>query len=484
MLLAALSVRLIAIAQPYTDDWSWRETSVAMIARNFYAGGFNFFYPQIDWAGPAPGYAGYEFPLVPFIAALLYVPAGVSDWVGRSVSVLFFAASVPFIYLLVKKQADRLTALIASVIYAVIPINVFASRSFMSDMASLSLSIIALYLVSEWLDRPTDARLFLMTFASASLAILVKLPAIVIGIPCLYMAWQVYGPKLFRRRELWLFVALTLALPFAWYFHARQLAALYPPHLLAGDGVLELTTLERYAEVAQRTATHQLTPLVTAAMLVGMCLPVRARFGHLFHWWLIGTLALLVLAGYGNWLHDWYQLPFVPPAAAFAGRASSLALRALGRRTRSRLTVGVAGFAALGLLGSLSYLYVKPLYRPHYTSLWVTGRELAELTPPGALLVIADTGHNAGLYYSGRKGWHFVEISTADWRTITTDGKQAVSELERLRGEGADYFAVPARAFRWFKRQATFRKHLVARYRRVANTKDYVVFDLRAGPGG
>ena len=55
---------------------------------------------------------------------------------------------------------------------------------------------------------------------------------------------------------------------------------------------------------------------------------------------------------------------------------------------------------------------------------------------------IADTGHNAALYYSGRKGWHFVEISTADWRTSTTDSKQAISELARVRGEGAGYFAV------------------------------------------
>src|SRR5439155_26154389 len=128
----------------------------AMIARNFYTGGFNIFYPQVDWAGAAPGYAGYEFPLVPFIAALLYVPAGVNDWVGRATSILFFAASVPFFYLLVKKQADGPTALIASVIYVVVPINVFASRSFMSDMASLSLSIMALYLFSEWLDRAGD----------------------------------------------------------------------------------------------------------------------------------------------------------------------------------------------------------------------------------------------------------------------------------------------------------------------------------------
>src|SRR4029453_12838696 len=53
------------------------------------------FYPQINWTGPAPGYVGTEFPLVPFLAAGLYQIFGVQDWFGRCLLVGFFAASVP-----------------------------------------------------------------------------------------------------------------------------------------------------------------------------------------------------------------------------------------------------------------------------------------------------------------------------------------------------------------------------------------------------
>jgi ABC-type Co2+ transport system permease subunit len=70
-----------------------------MIAANFYRNGFNFFYPQIDWAGNEPGYVGTEFPLVPYLAALAYVPFGIHDWIGRSVSVAFFALSVPYFWM-------------------------------------------------------------------------------------------------------------------------------------------------------------------------------------------------------------------------------------------------------------------------------------------------------------------------------------------------------------------------------------------------
>ena len=64
----AVAVRLIAINQPYIDNWSWRQSDVAAIARNYYENGFHFAYPQIDWAGDAPGYVGTEFPILPFLA--------------------------------------------------------------------------------------------------------------------------------------------------------------------------------------------------------------------------------------------------------------------------------------------------------------------------------------------------------------------------------------------------------------------------------
>jgi hypothetical protein len=97
LLLVGLLIRLVKISQPFVDNWSWRQTDVAMVAENFYRHGFNIFYPQINWAGAAPGYVGTEFPAVSFIASLLYLFFGVQDWIGRSISVLCFVVSiVPF----------------------------------------------------------------------------------------------------------------------------------------------------------------------------------------------------------------------------------------------------------------------------------------------------------------------------------------------------------------------------------------------------
>src|SRR5215813_3968932 len=56
--LSAVATRLILINQPYIDSWSWRQSDVAAIASNFLENGFRFGFPQIDWAGNAPGYVG------------------------------------------------------------------------------------------------------------------------------------------------------------------------------------------------------------------------------------------------------------------------------------------------------------------------------------------------------------------------------------------------------------------------------------------
>src|SRR5206468_4578663 len=94
----AVAARLILIDQPYIDRWSWRQSDVAAIARNFEENGFHFTRPQIDWAGDAPGYVGTEFPILPFVAAICYKFAGVHEWIGRLQAVIFFAASLPFFF--------------------------------------------------------------------------------------------------------------------------------------------------------------------------------------------------------------------------------------------------------------------------------------------------------------------------------------------------------------------------------------------------
>ncbi|HEY2989184.1 MAG TPA: glycosyltransferase family 39 protein [Candidatus Binatia bacterium] len=477
LVVLAAALRLIDVAQPYVDEWSYKQGTIAMIAENFYRNSFDLFYPQINWAGPVPGYIGTEFPLVPFLAALLYVPFGVQEWIGRSVSVLFFTASVPFFYLLVRKISNRRSALFAAAVYTLIPLGVFAGRSFISDTTSLGFAVAALYLFSEWLDRPEDLKLMAAAALTTALAILVKLPAIILGLPLLYMAWERHGTGVWRQPKVWAFAALALIFPAAWYAHAYLITLSYPPHQFAGSDGIALAEPSFYAFIARRLATSSLTPLVTAGMLTGLFLPVTGKYGRVFHWWLAAICLFIVVAGNGN-RHPWYQLSMVPVAAAFAGRAFDLALGKLKTITRSSRVEWGAGVALFGALAVTSYIYIKPLYDPWAMPLWTAGHEIERITSPDALGVFVVDGDSSGIYYSRRKGWHAMDSST--WGQPADSG-EAIAKLEQLRSQGAGFLVFTRYTVWWLDYYREFQKYLDSRYRREAQNDDYVIFDLSGG---
>src|SRR5262245_17298123 len=215
--LLAIAARLILINQPYVDHWSWRQSDVAAIARNF--DGFRFGYPQIDWAGNGAGYVGTEFPILPFIAAVCYKFAGVHEWIGRIQAVILFAVSLPFFFLLVRESFGSTAAVWASFFYCFTPLNVFAGRSFMPDVPSLSFAIIGLYFFLVWvrnaktaafkerrsatgrirrgeLGQPSKFSIdgweavipWIVSTTAISLSLLIKITSIVILAPILYLA--------------------------------------------------------------------------------------------------------------------------------------------------------------------------------------------------------------------------------------------------------------------------------------------------------
>jgi len=475
ILALGLSCRLLWISQPMLDHWSWREADVAMIAENFYRHGFHILYPQINWAGATPGHVGTEFPLVPWIAALGYVLFGVQDWIGRSVSVLFFVASVPFLYRLVRRLSNPRCALVAVGVYTFAPLGIFASRSFMPDMASLSLSIAGLDLFAEWLERERDARLFVAASLCVSLAILVKLPAAIIGLPLCAMAWEKYGRHFVARRPLWAFAGISLSAPGAWYVHTYLVSRAHFPYHFFGEGGIAIESLDWYLGIVQRTVMSGLTPIIFAAMLVGILWPSPARGWHLFHWWLVAMLVFLVVAGPGN-RHEWYQLPLVPVAAAFAGLAYEGVRRTWEAFTAAKGPLWFGRVVFWGGLASLSYQAIAPLYGHQRPALWETGQELRRITPPDALVIVADDGDPRAIYYSQRKGWHL--LRNGRFEGYPNDDQQAIALLEQFRRQGASYLAFPRDGFWWFDRYQGFKAYLETHYERVSGTDASVIFDV------
>ena len=482
----AVAARLILINQPYVDHWSWRQSDVAAIARNFSEGSFLFAYPQIDWAGDATGYVGTEFQILPFLAALCYKIVGSREWIGRSQAVIFFAVSLPFFFLLVREVFSGTAAVWATFFFSFAPLNIFAGRSFMPDVPSLSLAIIGLYF---FLRSASNGRLLLFFLAAIaiSLSLLIKITSIIIFAPLVYLAVAGIGDpgrpeiKFVRSRDrrsrlqLFLFLAITLLPSAIWYWHAHQMAEKFYPHHFFGAGGIRIENSSWYWHIARQTATSSLTPILSIMAVVGLFVPQSRDLRHprLFHWWLAAMILFIVIVGYGN-RHRWYQLPLVPITAAFAGAACAF----IGSKiASSRVAIVTLSISLAGSFALLPYVFVQPLYEPSAAQLRDAGLELNRITAPDALIVAADTGDPTIFYYAERKGWHFLERD-AIYAGNSSDSQQAIADLEQLRRRGATHLVFTANTFWWLDYYPEFAQHLAESAELMEATPEFRIYKL------
>jgi hypothetical protein len=472
----AVGARLIWIEQPLTDNWSWRQSDVAAVARNFLTNGFDFAHPQIDWAGDQPGYVGTEFPVLPFFAALCYKVLGVHEWIGRAQAVILFAVSLPFFFLLVRNVSNEPTAFWALLFYAFSPLNLFAGREFMPDVPSLSLSLIGRYFFDRRADAASGGRSMPTTFfASAlciSLSILIKAPSAIIGAPLACLAFQRFGISSIRKPEMWIFAGIVLIPSILWYGHAYHIAQKFYPYHLFGAGGFRIMNAGWYLRIAREIATSTLTPLLVVLAIFGgfaSRLTARARF---LYWWLAAMILFFVVVGYGN-RHQWYQLPLVPIAAAFGGAACVFVGEKISAKARFALSI-----LLIAAFGSLAFHYVRPFYFSRASiALRDLGLELKTVTPRDGLIVAADNGDPTVFYYAERKGWHFLEqngIVIGD----PLDSAQAIVDLEQLQRRGGSFVAFTWATRWWLEYYKEFAQHLESNSTLVEDTPEFTVYRL------
>jgi 4-amino-4-deoxy-L-arabinose transferase-like glycosyltransferase len=484
IVVAAFAVRLIAIDQPFIDPWSWRQSDVAAIARNYLENGLHFSRPQIDWGGNERGYVGTEFPILPFVAAIIYRSAGVQEWIGRLESVLFFVAALPFFFGLVRRIFGESVALWATFFYAFAPLGIVTSRAFMPDVPSLSLAIAGIYFFLRWIKE--EKFCWLVTSAVlVSLALLIKLPTAIIGAPLFYLAAQrgtrragiqngglESAAPWFARWELWFFAAVALIPSAVWYWHAHRIAERFYPHHFFGAGGFQIMGFAWYWEIVRQTAFSSLTLLLFVLAVLGGLIGPQGKFTRIFHWWFAATVLFIFFVGYGN-RHQWYQLPLVPIASVFAGCACVW----IARTAMPRLLLVLGAVLLIASFAVSSYFCVQPLYRPAAASLRDLGLELNEATTSNALIIAATDGDPTVFYYAHRKGWHFLGDGVYDGNPL--DSAQIIANLEKLRTRGATHLVFYAGTQWWLDYYKEFANHLAANATLVEETSEFTIYKLR-----
>jgi hypothetical protein len=108
----------------------------------------------------------------------------------------------------------------------------------------------------------------------------------------------------------------------------------------------------------------------------------------------------------------------------------------------------------------------------------------AELPADATVLVISSKDNNLLRLGGRRQGWHFPRVKGGTAHGYNpADSAEAITHLESLRDEGAQFLLVPEPAFWWLDEKEgykEFKEHLEKQYRVVVSREDTcVIFDLR-----
>lgn len=81
----------------------------------------------------------------------------------------------------------------------------------------------------------------------------------------------------------------------------------------------------------------------------------------------------------------------------------------------------------------------------------------------------------------GRRGLHFPQVDGGVYAGHhPVDSEEAITGLEALREQGAQFFVLPSTAFWWLDHYPDFAAHLTGRYRvAMRNPEACLIFDLR-----
>ncbi len=417
----ALSVVRAFLPMPWLGD-IWRPADTATIAHNFFVGGMNLFYPQVNWGGSGPGYVEAELQILPWISAALFGVFGEHAWVGRLVSLGFTLGGLAVFWALVKRLVPPRTARWALIAYVVSPAVMTYGNAFMPDVTVLFFYLLTLLFFERWLTQDRLVHL-VAAAAAASMAALAKPTSLHVFL--VLLIWLALSARdRFRRPSLYVASVASLLLPAWWLWHAHELYVTYGNTfgvISGGDS--------KFGNIAIWTSSLFYTGNITieATLIYGIVGVPVALLGAWLAWKARGPVILaagfpalvvfyFAVARYSSELGPQYHvfsLPFAAILIAIGAEGVAVWLRG-----RVSLTVRIAAavVAVLALFAQSAMVFVAS-FKDQSGVYGVCSSELAALSAPTDLVVISTTSLAVDrgtannfqeptiFYLADRKGW-------------------------------------------------------------------------------
>lgn len=399
-IIAFFIVRLYAIWHPPIEVvHNWRQTTVTMVARNFYEGDANILLPKIDIAGEKTGITGMEFPLLNYLIYLVSLVFGYEHWYGRLINLLFSSLGVWYFFKLIKYKFNESVAFNSSIVL-LFSIWYTYSRKIMPDTFSMSLMIAGIYYALKYLDTGKLMQ-YVTSIALICLGTLAKLPSAFILI---LLALPIFKTPIFKKRKIILSAGLVLSMLVpAWYYFkwVPYLTEYYGfEHFFMGKTLMTGTKelIEHWQITLGRFYDTAIKYIGFAMLLFGLYRAFKLKekvYLYIAGLGFLGFLPIMLKGGFNFYHHSYYMVPFVPVMALVSGYGIS--------QLPGKLTGTIVLFA-IGIEGFFNHLddfRIKDHMRPILTLETLFDNHANK----NDLILINSGEFPTPMYFAHRKGW-------------------------------------------------------------------------------
>lgn len=451
-LLLVGATRASHLRGPIDNPHPFRQCDTAHYAYAFHREGIRLLHPSVCWMGPHKTVI-YEFPLPQAAMAVAYNLFGYRHAYGRLVILLCFCGSAVYLFGMLRKLTAAPVARWAALVYLVLPLAQFYSRSFHVDFCALLFGYGMAYHLMEAVEGGRMRHYAAGTLCAAG-GLLVKAPSVFyLGLPL--GVWMLMQGQTRRALCAAGLMVLPAAAFLAFRRHVTAVNGAMPDwSFLPGYHVMDDMRHWYFGTLAMRgdagmwaTLAHR--ALWDAAAPAGLVLLGAGLLAMRHTAWAAGTAAGTFVGLWGagllvyvlvffslNVYHDYYQLPFLAWIALVCGVGLEGIRRAAARLGLGERTAPIAAALAFGALLWNSTALAESRYY------WVdrvreeAGAIIRSHTPEDSLVLTAARWSLPTdpqlLYRARRYGW-----SVCSRRL----NRQAVRGVRAL---GADYLAVLA----------------------------------------
>lgn len=211
VLLAATLSRFVFIDADFLNYASIRQYQTILIAKNFYLDNIDLISPLTDYAKASNRVFtlnGLEFQFLPLASQPLLHLFGMTNASLRLAPVVFSLLSVSLFYVLQRKRFEgRNTAIIATILFSLFPLNFFIGRAYLPEGLSVLSVLLFLYFYGRFRESCTLSSGALLFFSEA-LLFLSKPPLITLVVP--FVLYELFIVRKAGLRFLAIFVAAAL----------------------------------------------------------------------------------------------------------------------------------------------------------------------------------------------------------------------------------------------------------------------------------